>query len=383
MARTASLRVLGRLALVVVGTAACGPERSPRDDADVAPPPPGGRANTLTLTAQSSGTAALLQAVSPVDSVVVWVSGHDGTWGRTLDGGSTWHTDVVPGADALEFRDVEAFDASRAVLMAAGPGDRSRIYRTIDAGASWDEVWVMPDSAGFLDCMAFLDSERGFAYGDAVAGALYLLGTVDGGSTWTRIPRDDLPPALEGEGGFAASGSCVAPAGDSAAVVATGAGPEPRLISTYDGGRTWSVAPLPLTAGPAAGATSVGVGADGFAWAVGGAIGDPIDGARVVVSADGGTTWMPAGEPGTEGALYGAARAPGFSPPALVAVGPGGLAWSGDGGMSWATSDTTSHWAVAFTRGGRGWAVGPSGRITALQLSSAPPSTAADTSRED
>ena len=36
---------------------------------------------------QRSGTSALLQAVSVVDSTVVWVSGHSATWLRTTDGG--------------------------------------------------------------------------------------------------------------------------------------------------------------------------------------------------------------------------------------------------------------------------------------------------------
>src|SRR5262245_65899562 len=82
-------------------------------------------------------TAHRLQAVSRGGRSTVWVSGTGGTWGLTVDGGKTWTHGVVPGADSLEFRDVQAIDANRAFLLAAGPGDRSRIYYTGDRGATW------------------------------------------------------------------------------------------------------------------------------------------------------------------------------------------------------------------------------------------------------
>ena len=93
------------------------------------PPPPEA---SPTLTAQVSGTTRLLQAVSPVDEMIVWVSGHRGTYARTTDGGETWEAAVVPDADTLQFRDVHAVDEHTAYLLGAGPGDMSRIYQTTD-----------------------------------------------------------------------------------------------------------------------------------------------------------------------------------------------------------------------------------------------------------
>ena len=61
------------------------------------------------LTPQNSNTTQGLIAVSPVDSRVVWASGRGGTFVRTTDGGKTWTSGVVPGAEALEFRDVQGF----------------------------------------------------------------------------------------------------------------------------------------------------------------------------------------------------------------------------------------------------------------------------------
>lgn len=351
------------LATLAIGVGACSP-----DDADPSSEAAVDGAPRLITEARSSGTDELLQAVSPAGDGVIWASGHGGTWARSTNGGDDWTSGVVPGADSLQFRDVEGFDAERAVLLAAGTGPLSRLLRTDDGGESWVEVFAMDEPEGFLDCMAFVDDERGWAYGDAVNGVLYLLETGDGGRSWARVSANRLPPALDGEGGFAASGACVAATGDGGVAVATGNGPHPRMLRLSGEGGAWTAVDLPLTAGAAAGATAIGFGQGGFAWAVGGAIGDPIAGARVALSTDGGERWTAGAPPAIDGPLYGAAHIPAHDPAALVVVGPGGLAWSPDGGRQWTAVHDSSHWAVAFAESGRGWAVGPRGRITALRV---------------
>src|SRR5262245_29228225 len=59
-----------------------------------------------TLTPQVSGTTRRLDSVSVVNERVVWASGRNGTVVRTLDGGETWEVHVIPGAEALAFRDI-------------------------------------------------------------------------------------------------------------------------------------------------------------------------------------------------------------------------------------------------------------------------------------
>ncbi len=330
-----------------------------------------GTPGSLGISARASGTDQLLQALSPVDDSVVWVSGHGGTWGRSLDGGVTWQTEVVPGAESLQFRDVQGFDRDTAVLMSAGDGDLSRMFRTEDGGRSWTETFRMEHPNGFLDCMDFVDRDLGFAYGDAVDGGLYLLRTRDGGRSWTRVPPDPLPGALDGEGGFAASGACISVSADRV-IIGTGNGPRPRaLAASLDASNpgalaSWAIKDLPMTSGPSSGATALHMGADGWGFAVGGAIGEHRDGARVVMTEDGGATWSPAPGPPIEGPLYGAARMAALGPRVLAVVGPGGLAWSEDAGASWAVLDSDALWAVAFGPSGSGWAVGPGGRILAL-----------------
>ena len=70
-----------------------------------------------TLVPQQSGTTQLLIAVSPVDSRVVWAAGAGGTYVVTTDGGSTWKSGVVPGAESLQFRDVQGVSDRVAYLM--------------------------------------------------------------------------------------------------------------------------------------------------------------------------------------------------------------------------------------------------------------------------
>lgn len=73
-----------------------------------------------TLTPQNSGTTQSLIAVSPVNARVVWASGRGGTYVVTTDGGKTWKAGVVPGAENLQFRDVQGVSEKVAYLLSIG-----------------------------------------------------------------------------------------------------------------------------------------------------------------------------------------------------------------------------------------------------------------------
>jgi photosystem II stability/assembly factor-like uncharacterized protein len=131
--RASTLPVLSALFLVV----ACGGDpTAPAPDAVSELDASRRHASAPTVTPQTSGTTNRLQAISVVSPRVVWVSGLGGTYAVTTDGGASWRAGVVPGAETLQFRDVEAFSARVAYLMAAGSGTDSRIYKTEDGGAS-------------------------------------------------------------------------------------------------------------------------------------------------------------------------------------------------------------------------------------------------------
>ncbi len=332
-----------------------------------------GRRGLLTpdprMAVQASGTSVLLQAVSVIDENVVWLSGHGGTYVRTTDGGETWHAGAVPGADSLQFRDVHAVDANTAYLLSAGPGELSTIYKTTNAGETWTRQFVNEEPEAFFDCMDFWDPETGMAFSDAVNGGLIIIRTEDGGSHWTHVPDDALPAALDGEGGFAASGTCLVTLGERHAWIGTGAGSAARVLRSSDRGNTWAAYQTPIVSGTStSGITSLLFRDEMNGLALGGEL-QNTDGYtdNVANTSDGGVTWVLAGRPQFTGSIYGASLVPG-APEAVVAVGPRGADYSVDNGATWNSLDTLNYWAVGFANPQAGWAVGPEGRISKISL---------------
>ncbi len=354
------MRGFVRMLMVVVSVGACAPQTE-----EV--PPPLDFAETPQLEEQQSGTQALLQAVSIVSERIVWVSGHEGTILRTTNGGATWEARSTPSGDSLQFRDIHGFNGERAVAMTAGTGDLSRIYRTQDGGMTWSLVFTMPEPEGFLDCLDFLDEGHGFVYGDAVDTAPYLLETVDGGATWERVPGNLLPSAGPGEGGFAASGTCARAAPDGSFWVATGAGGNARLLSLAPEGGDWRAQDIPVVRGNAAGLTTVAFGGAGSGLALGGDLGQ-MEGRteNIVVTSDGGRSWVAGGQLQLLGPVYGTDFVPGTQ--VAIAAGPAGADLTRDGGRSWASMAADSYWAVDLAASGVGWMVGPDGRVVRIAL---------------
>ncbi len=161
-------------------------------------------------TPQQSGTTARFRGVSAASRTIAWASGSGGTYSRTTDGGATWQSAVVPGASQLDFRDVQAVDANTAYLLSIGPGEASRIYKTTDGGRDWMLQFTNSNPKAFFDAFAFWDARTGIAMSDPVDGRFILIKTTDGGATWNELPRENSPQAIEGDGGFAASGTCIA-----------------------------------------------------------------------------------------------------------------------------------------------------------------------------
>lgn len=310
-----------------------------------------------TVHTQQPETDALLQAISIVDRETVWLSGHQATFVRTLDGGSSWQIFQHPNIDTLQFRDIYAFDASRIMLMSSGEGPASRIYE-VKNGKIWRERFVMDHAEGFLDCMDFWDDKNGIAYGDAIDEYPYILLTDDGGTTWRRAPTADMPKAGEGEGGFAASGTCVSTAVGGVAWIATGAGGNARILKTEDYGKTWQAFETPIIKGDFAGLTSVSQVDDQNLFITGGdltrqeAYTD-----NCAFSEDGGKTWTLTRKPKTPGAFYGSARVAGFT----FACGPKGLDYTTNSGKKWQQLDTANYWVVELHSSGIGWASGKDG----------------------
>jgi photosystem II stability/assembly factor-like uncharacterized protein len=337
-----------------------------------------------TLAPQTSGTTQLLIAVSPVNPQVVWASGGGGTFVVTTDGGAHWRSGVVPGAESLQFRDVQGVSDKVAYLMSIGnnPSD-FRIYKTVDGGAHWTMQFQNQLKGAFYDCMAFWTPDRGIAVSDSVNGVFPDLRTTDG-QTWSPISAN-LPPALKGEGSFASSGTCVATLGNNNAWIATGASTEgastmARVLVTHDGGNKWQVHDAPFPSSATSGAFTVAF-RDALHGMVGGGSNDPKDTrhAATAVSSDGGKTWALTSKPPVTGTVFGLAYAGGAAGVSkhsaqrtravVITANTGGAAWTPDEGATWESLDgVTGYWAVAFASPKAGWLVGTKGRILKISF---------------
>jgi photosystem II stability/assembly factor-like uncharacterized protein len=276
-----------------------------------------------------SHTTENLRGVSAVSRNVAWASGTHGTYLRTTDAGLTWTPAQVPDATNLDFRAVVAFSADEAFLMSAGSGDQSRIYHTTDAGQHWQLQFTNTNPKGFFDSMVFWDSQHGLILGDPIPGDpangdksqlhFEILMTEDG-QTWHQIAPSQLPPAMEGEGAFAASNTCIAilssmrgqqpsavwpgEARQSSGAAPTLNGPNSniwfatggktaRVFHSPDRGQTWQVFDTPILHGP----DSAGIFSIAFRDALHGVIagGDykrpRDDGPNLAFTSDGGKTW--------------------------------------------------------------------------------------------
>lgn len=318
--------------------------------------------------AQRSGTIARLRGLAVVTDEVAWASGAEGTVLRTIDGGKNWDQSPVPGAERLDFRDIHAFDDWSALILAIGPAGQARVYATGDGRGVWTLRYEYPDARGFLDAIAMFDDRRGLILGDPVEGRFTILATEDSGTSWRQVAPQGMPPAREGEGAFAASGTCLVTYGGRHAWFCTGGAGVARVFRSRDGGLIWDVSEAPIHAdGPAAGGFSLAFRDERNGILVGGDYQRPELAENVAAwTLDGGRTWNPA-KTGPGGYRSAVAFVPGREEMA-VAVGPTGADLTEDGGRTWRPLPGGGFDAVDVCRDGVGWAVGEGGRIGRWQV---------------
>lgn len=332
------------------------------------------------LTPQNSGTTQLLISVSPVNERVVWASGAGGTFVVTTDGGRHWKAGVVPGTDALQFRDVQGVSDRVAYLQSIGDNPTDfRIYKTVDGGRNWTMEFQNQLTGAFYDCFAFWTPWRGISHSDSVNGVFPDIRTKDG-KNWEDI-SGNMPPALPGEFSFASSGTCVATQGSRNAWIATGGATTARILATRDGANTWNAYDTPLVSSPSAGAFTVAF-RDPWHGIVGGGDLDPGDpnNAATAISHDGGQSWTLTNAPPVTGAIFGlayVARDDDHHPgrhdhggrAVVITADTGGAAWTPDEGETWfSLPDVSGFWGVAFASSEAGWLVGRDGAILKISF---------------
>jgi photosystem II stability/assembly factor-like uncharacterized protein len=293
---------------------------------------------------------------------VVWASGSNGVVLQSLDGGKSWQQLPVPGGEKLDFRGVVAFNEKIAYLMSSGEGDNSRIYKTADAGKTWAVQYTGSTNQFFLDSLCCISENNCLALGDPVDGKFLLLHTTDG-QYWSPLPRGPMPPALDGEGAFAASNSSLVFTVKNEIYFGTG-GPAARVFHSADLGFTWTVSETPIAhSNAASGIFALRLGDDHRLVAVGGNYQHPDQSAlSSAYSLDGGATWrLSAQFPG--GYRSGLAQ---IDKNRWIALGPTGSDVTRDNGIHWKPADSLALNSASILDNAAGWAVGPRGTIAGL-----------------
>lgn len=290
----------------------------------------GSRVTGRVVFPGASGCGTPVRAAAFTDAGHGELLGGNGAIVHTADGGATFARRAsLPGSPAARGTAAPAalVRAPDGALLGLVGGD---VVRSTDHAATWT---LVGRAAAPLTDIAFGSATQAYAVGSG-----QLLGSADGGQTWSVLPAS----------GALAGARAVACADAATCLFAFAS--SPRVARTADGGAT--VAEAVPTGGVVAdvafatAARAVAVGSDGL----------------VATSDDGGVTWTNRLAGGTV-ALTGLSA----SRRALVAYGPNGaVVRSVDGGGTWAQvwAPTTAHIVgAAFPGTGLGYAADASGGV--------------------
>jgi len=307
---------------------------------------------------------ASFRGLCAVSNNVVWASGNFGTFARSIDGGKNWHVSKVPGAESIDFRDIQAFDENTAIVF--GIESPAKFYRTTDGGKNWSLVYFNDNNDLFFSAACFRNKKDGIALSDPVGDRFFIVTTNDSGQTWKELPMDNSPKAVKGEGIFAASGSNIAMPSENKIIFVTGC-TAARVFIYSDNGKQWSFVNAPLESGNESnGIFSIAMKNEREGIIVGGDY-KKFDDTKTnaAVTTDGGKNWKliennkPSGF--RESVIY--------KPKTNIAitVGPTGSDISYDDGKNWKRFSSDGFHAAAFSPDGKScWAAGTKGQIATL-----------------
>jgi photosystem II stability/assembly factor-like uncharacterized protein len=316
------------------------------------------------IEALTSGTKTSLRGVSVVSDKVVWVSGSNGTVGKSINGGKDWKWFQIKGFEKADFRDIEAFDETAAVVM--GVGEPAYILRTTDGGENWKVVYQNKTKGIFLDGMEFWNTDAGIVIGDPINGKLFIARTFDGGHSWRAVPEPYRPAAENGEALFAASGTAIRALDRDEAVFVTGGKSSNLYIRDQK-------TKLPVVQGKeSTGAFSIAVwdhnkrnGGKKMIVVGGDYSADSLSTDNCFYSTDRGQSWKAASIPpqGYKSCVdY-------ISEEEVIACGTSGVDYSTDGGATWnQISKEGYHTCIRAKDGKTVYLAGSNGRIAKLVL---------------
>ena len=321
---------------------------------------PAAVAQTAVWTADSLGSTAVAAGVLDLDMPgpgIVWGIQRDGSPPVTLlqdmfvtaDRGATWFantivTDSSAGKNLTNISGVDGLTAYIGGFDAAIGG--GYLFKTTDGGQTFIDAPI--PGVEWLNAIHFFDANTGLLLSDPSTAEYDVFRTINGGTTWTRVPAAILPNPEPGDYGltnqFYALGDHI--------WFGTGKG---RVYHSPDRGLTWTVGD---TGFRNSGNTEA---LRNFAFA------SPLIGLVTSVdglmkrTVDGGTTWTAltptgpiysshlTGVPGTDSVFVGSS----------AAIDSSGTSYTTNAGMTWTLLDSSQQYlSLEFWDGRHGWAGG-------------------------
>ncbi len=310
----------------------------------------------------SSGNKASFRGLETYKNKVVWVSGSNGTVGKSMDSGKTWEWVSPKGYEKFDFRDIEVFSAKEAVIVSAGAP--AVILYTNDGGKTWIESYKNEDPAIFLDGMDF-SGKTGYVLGDPIEGQFQLLKSSNKGKSWTDVTEEIHLFAEPGEAAFAASGSSLQVINDWL-YIGTG-GTYSSLMKRSEKERKLDVQDVPIWSG----VTSTGIfSIDFLNERVGVVVGgnytsDKDNSNNILLTHNGGLSWDKPEIP-----VHGYRSSVKYiSPETLIATGTSGTDISYDSGKTWKNISTESFNVIAVSSNKKIiYLAGSNGNVVQLSL---------------
>ena len=281
------------------------------------------------------------QAVHRIGAHVVASGTNGGIW-QSTDSGQQWSKVAGPeNSTDLQFRDIQLLSNGSLMIMSAGEGDASRIYR-IDDNKNWQLQIAGTAAATFYDCMHFIDEKQGWLYGDSDEQGLFILSTDDGGRVWDR--QKLTLDAQSGEGGFASSGTCLNKGQNNTIYIGTGNGPSPRVLIKNDA--NWQSLDTLFDGGEAAGVFSVQQSGQ-WLYVFGGSLKTPQTPAKAQRYNLTTKQWSALPEVPLQGAVYGSALIHKDNQTKVLMANPQGVVVWQEGAKNWSRLSENNIWSLA------------------------------------
>lgn len=269
-----------------------------------------------------------------IDGNKVWYGATNGNYGYvSLDGQPHYAARMTNANLKLEFRSIAQNAQAVFIVSIANP---ALLYRIDKNTKEVQLVYEEHHEKVFYDAMVFLNEKVGIAIGDpTVEGCPAIIKTIDGGTTWQKMPCTGLPHFAAGEAFFAASNTNLSYKDGKLFMVSGGV--KAKVYVSTNEGISWHSYPTPIVQGSAMTGIFTADFYDGTKGIVAGGDYEKLtqNTQNKAYTTDGGKTWIPI----AEGAAFGYASCvqfvPGTHGKGILAAGATGVFYSRDAGHTW------------------------------------------------